>query len=395
MRLRDSGWVLLACALLGCERRPQGGAVSSPAVPSADAGVLLIGMVGSLTGPEAHFGLGTRDGVQLAIEEANQDGGVAGRVLVLRAYDAQSKPEEAAAAAVRLVKSDKAVLVIGENASSNTLAMAPAVAGASVPLISPSATNPRVTVEGGPYVFRVCFVDSFQGEAMAGFARRDLQLSRLAILTDAKSDYSIGLADVFRRKFRELGGQVTAEESYAKGDTDFRALLTRVKSTRPEAIFIPGYYSDAGPIARQARELGIEAVLLGADGWDSGGKLSELGGTAVEGSYYSTHFSPDNPALTVQEFLKTYRARFGQLPDALSALGYDAARVGIAALRVSGGAGGDALRGAIAATRDFPGVTGRLSFDADRNVVKSAVVVRMVRGEPTFFAELQPGRPSR
>jgi branched-chain amino acid transport system substrate-binding protein len=391
MRRWASGWLLAACTLLACERRapPATEATVGPASP-ADAGVLLIGMVGSLTGPEAHFGLGTRDGVALAIEEANQQGGVGGHALVLRAYDAQSKPEEAATAAVRLVKKDNAVLVIGENTSSNTLAMAPAVAGAGVPLISPSATNPRVTKEGGPYVFRVCFVDSFQGEAMAAFARRNLKLKRLAVLTDAKSDYSIGLADVFRRKFLELGGVLGAEESYAKGDTDFRALLTRVKSSHPEAIFIPGYYSDAGPIARQARELGIEAVLLGGDGWDSGGKLSELGGTAVEGSYYSTHFSPDNPSPSVQTFLKTYRARFGQLPDALGALGYDAARVGIAALRASGGVGGDALRLAIGATRDFDGVTGRLTLGPDRNVVKSAVVVRMVRGEPSFFAEVLP-----
>jgi branched-chain amino acid transport system substrate-binding protein len=391
MRRWASGWLLAACAFSACERRaPPATQAGVGPVASADAGVLLIGMVGSLTGPEAHFGLGTRDGVALAIEEANQQGGVGGHALVLRAYDAQSKPEEAATAAVRLVKKDNAVLVIGENTSSNTLAMAPAVAGAGVPLISPSATNPRVTKEGGPYVFRVCFVDSFQGEAMAAFARRNLKLKRLAVLTDAKSDYSIGLADVFRRKFLELGGVLGAEESYAKGDTDFRALLTRVKSSHPEAIFIPGYYSDAGPIARQARELGIEAVLLGGDGWDSGGKLSELGGTAVEGSYYSTHFSPDNPSPSVQTFLKTYRARFGQLPDALGALGYDAARVGIAALRASGGVGGDALRLAIGATRDFDGVTGRLTLGPDRNVVKSAVVVRMVRGEPSFFAEVLP-----
>ena len=390
--LASRWWALALCVALGCEKRstPAAAEPGLEPAPGASTDALLIGMVGSLTGPEAHFGLGTRDGVQLAIEEANRAGGVAGRSLQLRAYDAQSKPEEAATAALRLVKKDRVVLVIGENTSSNTLAMAPAVAGALVPLISPSATNPRVTQEGGPYVFRVCFVDNFQGEAMAAFARRNLKLVRLAILTDVKSDYSLGLAGVFRRKFRELGGALVAEESYSKGDTDFRALLTRVKSSRPDALFIPGYYSDAGPIARQARELGIEAVLLGGDGWDSGGKLSELGGPAVEGAYYSTHFSPDNPSATVQGFLKTYRARFGQLPDALGALGYDAARVGIAALRVSGGVGGAVLRAAIAATRDFEGVTGRLTLGPDRNVVKSAVVVRMVRGEPSFFAEVLP-----
>jgi branched-chain amino acid transport system substrate-binding protein len=310
----------------------------------------------------------------MAIEEANHAGGVAGRPLALRAYDAQSKPEEAATAALRLVLEDRVVLVIGENASSNTLAMAPAVAQAEVPLISPSATNPRVTRTGGPYVFRVCFLDTFQGEAMAAFARRTLKLSRMAVLTDVKSDYSIGLADVFRRRFAEFGGTLVALESYAKGDTDFRSVLTRVKASHPDGLFIPGYYSDAGPIARQARELGIQAVLLGGDGWDSGGKLAELGG----------------PSATVQRFLQDYRKRFGRLPDALGALGYDAARVGIAALRASAGAGGAALRAAIANTRDFDGVTGRITLDADRNAVKPAVVVRLVQGVPTFVAEVLP-----
>jgi branched-chain amino acid transport system substrate-binding protein len=393
MQLRNAWLVLAACTLLACERKAAPPASPPPsggpgAASSSDA--ILVGMVGSLTGPEAHFGLDTRDGVALAIEEANADGGVGGRKLLLRAYDAQSKPEEAANAAMRLVMQDRVILVIGENASSNTLAMAPAVARAEVPLISPSATNPRVTSEGGPYVFRVCFVDTFQGEAMASFARKNLKLSRVALLTDLKSDYSIGLAEVFRRRFRELGGTLVAEESYAKGDTDFRAPLTRLKASRPDALFIPGYYSDAGPIARQARELGIEAVLLGGDGWDSGGKLAELGGAAVEGAYYSTHFSLDNPSPAVKRFLHAYQQRYGKLPDSLGALGYDAARVGIAALRRVSGAGGPVLRDAIAATRDFEGVTGRITFGADRNVVKSAVVVRMARGEPVFAAEVSP-----
>jgi branched-chain amino acid transport system substrate-binding protein len=381
----------VALLLLSCQRKE-----SSPHPPPASvnrpaaADVILIGMVGSLTGPEAHFGLDTRDGVALALEEANAAGGVDGRKLVLRAYDAQSKPEEAANAAMRLVMQDRVALVIGENASSNTLAMAPAVVRAEVPLISPSATNPRVTSEGGRYVFRVCFVDTFQGKAMAEFARRTLKLGRIALLTDLKSDYSIGLSEVFRLRFRELGGEVVAEQSYAKGDTDFRALLTRVKAQHPDGIFIPGYYSDAGPLARQARELGIAAVLLGADGWDSGGRLAELGGPAVEGAYYSTHFSADNPSRAVQGFLERYRARYGKLPDALGALGYDAAQVGIQGLRRAAGPGGAALREAIAATRDYDGVTGRISLGPDRNAVKSAVVVRMSQGQPVFVAEVSP-----
>ena len=386
---RSGLWVLAAASVLvGCQRAPAPRPATAEA--SGPPAALLIGMVGSLTGPEAHFGLGTRDGVTLAIEEANRAGGVAGHPLVLRAYDAQSRPEEAASAALRLVLEDRVAFVIGENVSSNTLAMAPAVASAEVPLISPSATNANVTSAGGPFVFRVCFVDGFQGQAMASFARSTLKLTRIAVLTDVKSDYSVGLADVFRRRFAELGGTVVAAESYAKGDSDFRAVLTRVKASHPEGIFIPGYYSDAGPIARQARELGIQAVLLGGDGWESGGKLAELGGAAIEGAYYSTHFSPDNPSAAVQRFLQQYQQRFGRLPDALGALGYDAARVGIAALRASAGVGGAALRAAIAATRDFEGVTGHITLGADRNAVKPAVVVRLVRGAPTFVSEVLP-----
>jgi branched-chain amino acid transport system substrate-binding protein len=387
MRMTCPTAVLCAGALLACGKAS---APASAGTASAGGPAILIGMVGSLSGPEAHFGLGTRDGVALAIEEANREGGVAGRPLQLRAYDAQSKPEEAANAAIRLVLEDKVSLVIGENASSNTLAMAPAVAAAQVPLISPSATNPRVTSEGGPFVFRVCFVDSFQGQAMASFAHQTLKLQRLAILTDVKSDYSLGLAEVFRRRFAELGGVLVGEGSYSKGDTDFRAVLTKLKSQQPEAIFIPGYYSDAGPIARQARELGLQAVLLGGDGWDSGGRLAELGGPAVEGAYYSTHFSPQNPTQAVRRFLQSYQAHFGRLPDALGALGYDAARVGIAGLRATGGKGGEALRAAIADTRGFDGVTGKITLGKDRNAVKSAVVVRLVKGEPVFVAEVLP-----
>jgi branched-chain amino acid transport system substrate-binding protein len=385
--------VLLAAA--GCERKRDSGPGPAPATPPSSAsasatGPLLIGSVGALTGPEAHFGLETRNGVQLAIEETNAAGGVQGRMLAQRAYDSQSRPEEAANAMTRLVTQDRVLFVVGENASSNTLAMAPAAAQNQVPLISPSSTNPRVTAEGGPYVFRVCFTDTFQGRLLAQYARSTLKLARLAVLVDQKSDYSVGLARVFEARFRELGGTVVSEESYAKGDTDFRGQLTRIKAAKPDALFIPGYYSDVGPLARQARELGLRIPLLGGDGWDSGEALGELGGAAVEGSLYSTHFAPDNPGASVQQFLGRYKARFAHLPDALGALGYDAARVGIEALRRSGGVGGAALREQIARTRDFEGVTGRITLGADRNAVKPAIIVKLVHGAPQFTAEVSP-----
>lgn len=385
--------VLCVLALLGCERKQAPAPVSEPkaaAAPQPGTGPLLVGFVGALTGPEAHFGLDSRNGVQLALEEANAAGGIQGRPLALRSYDSQSRPEEAANAMTRLVSQDGVLFVVGENQSSNSLAMAPAAARGEVPMISPSSTNPRVTSEGGPYVFRVCFTDTFQGQLLARFARETLKAERVAILVDQKSDYAVGLAKVFSTRFSSLGGKIVSEEAYARGDTDFRGQLTRAKAARPDVLFIPGYYSDVGPLARQARELGMRAALLGGDGWDSGGRLAELGGAAVEGAQYSSHFAADNPGQRVQDFLSRYQARFGHVPDALGALGYDAARVGIDALRRSSGAGGPMLREQIARTRDFDGVTGRITLGPDRDAVKPAVIVKLVKGQPTFAAEVSP-----
>jgi branched-chain amino acid transport system substrate-binding protein len=386
---------VVTLALLGCERRqapapPAASVSSNPASARPTTGPLVIGTVGALTGPEAHFGSESQNGAQLAVEEVNASGGVQGRQLVIRSYDSQSRPEEAANAMTRLVTQDGALLVVGENQSSLSLAMAPAAAKGEVPMISPSSTNPRVTTEGGPYVFRVCFTDTFQGQLLARYARETLKAERVGILVDQKSDYSVGLAKVFAGRFGALGGKVVAEEAYAKGDTDFRSQLTRAKAARPEVLFIPGYYSDVGPMARQARELGMRATLLGGDGWDSGERLGQLGGSAVEGALYSTHFAPDNPGGRVQDFIGRYKARFGHVPDALGALGYDAARVGIDALRRTGSVGGPALREQIARTRDFDGITGRITLGPDRDAVKPAIIVKLVKGQPAFAAEVAP-----
>src|SRR5215218_8949092 len=197
-------------------------------------------------------------------------------------------------------------------------------------MLSPSSTNPGVP-QKGDYIFRVCFLDPFQGFVMAKFARENLKLSKVAVLKDNRSAYSEGLAEVFTRKFTELGGKVLATESYSAGDTDYRAQLTAFKRQKPEAIYVPGYYSEVGVIARQARELGLNVPLMGGDGWDSD-KLFELGGSAVEGSYFSNHYSSQDPAEAVQKFVQAYKAKYGSVPDALAALAYDAAKVAVAAL---------------------------------------------------------------
>jgi branched-chain amino acid transport system substrate-binding protein len=344
--------------------------------------------VGSLTGPEASFGISTRNGIDLAVSQANLQGGVKGKKIVVRVYDDQSKPEEAANAATRLISQDRVKLILGEVASTNSLAMAPKAQQAQVPMISPSSTNPKVTLVGN-YIFRVCFIDPFQGFVMAKFARENLKTLKAAVLKDQKSDYSLGLTEFFTRKFTEMGGKIVTTEAYAKGDTDFRSQLTAIKGTKPEAIYVPGYYTDVGIIARQARELGIKVPMLGGDGWQST-KLFELGGSAISGSYFSDHYSPENPAPATQKFITEYKAAFGSVPDSLAGLGYDAANVGIAAMRRATELSGPAIRDALAQTKDFPGVAGTISLDENRNAVKPAVVLQVAGDKFKYITTIAP-----
>jgi branched-chain amino acid transport system substrate-binding protein len=280
------------------------------------------------------------------------------------------------------------VLILGEVASSNSLAMAEKAQAAGVPMITHASTNPAVT-EKGDYIFRVCFIDPFQGAVMAKFARENLKLNQVAILQDNKSAYSIGLKDVFSSKFAEMGGKITVTESYSQGDTDFRAQLTAIKKTKPQAIYVPGYYNDVGIIARQKQELGLTVPLLGGDGWDSE-KLYELGGAALDGSYFSNHYSPDNPDPKVQKFIADYKAAYGGVPDSLAALGYDAAKVAIAALEKAKDLSGPAIRDAIAQTKGFNGVTGTITLDEKRNPVKSAVILKIGDNKASFVTTVNP-----
>jgi branched-chain amino acid transport system substrate-binding protein len=369
----------------------QGGQAAQPATAGgapAGADTIMLGEVGSLTGAQATFGVSTRNGIELALKEVNAAGGVKGKKVAVRVYDDQGKPEEAAQAVTRLITQDKVVLILGEVASSNSLAMAEKAQAAGVPMITPSSTNPAVT-EKGDYIFRVCFIDPFQGAVMARFARENLKADQVAILQDNKSAYSIGLTEVFQKTFAGLGGKVTTTESYSQGDTDFRAQLTAIKKTKPQAIYVPGYYSDVGVIARQARELGLTVPLMGGDGWDSE-KLFELAGDALNGSYFSNHYSPDNPDPKTQKFIADYKAAYGGVPDALAALGYDAAKVAIAAIEKAKDLSGPAIRDAIAQTKDFPGVAGTVSLDKNRNAVKSAVILKVGDGKTEFVTTINP-----
>ena len=396
--------VLTSCvlALVACEKKasapppppspaPGGGTAAAPSgggTPGVTADTILIGEVGSLTGSEATFGISTRNAIELALREVNAAGGVKGRKIEIRVYDNQSKPEEAAQAANRLINQDQVLLILGEVASSNSMAMAEKAQPAKVPMISNASTNPKVT-EIGNYIFRVCFIDPFQGYVMAKFAHDNLKMNKVAVLRDLGSDYSQGLADVFERKFTEMGGKIVAGETYTKGSTDFRSQLTAIKRAAPDAIYIPGYYNDIGLIARQARELGITAKLMGGDGWDSE-KLFELGGAAVEGSYFSNHYSPDDPNPRIQKFIADYKAAYGSVPDALAALGYDAAMVAVDAIKRAPSLERAAVRDAIAATRNFPGVTGTITLDDKRNATKPAVVLEVGKGKTKYVATIAP-----
>jgi len=384
--------VVLALGVLACERKEQPAPAAQAAAPQGPAparsGPILIGAVGSLTGPEASFGAPVRDGIQFAVEQVNAAGGVKGRKVEVRTYDSQGRLEDSVSAAQRLVIRDQVALILGEVSSSASLAIADVAQAARVPMVTPSATHPDVTRKGD-YIFRTCFIDPFQGQAMARFARESLKLERISILQDGRNAYSLGLSQAFQEGFKRLGGTIVSIEGYSKGDTDFRAPLLAVKKVKPQALYIPGFYGEVGVMARQAREVGLELPLLGGDGWESE-RLLALAGDALEGSYYSTHYAVDNPSPELQRFVAAYQERYGHAPDVSAALGYDAARVALAAMERAESLTGPAIRDALATTKDFPSVSGTISLDADRNPVKPAVILKIQGGKRVFAAAVTP-----
>jgi branched-chain amino acid transport system substrate-binding protein len=246
-------------------------------------------------------------------------------------------------------------------------------------MITPSSTNPKVT-QVGDYIFRVCFLDDFQGSVIARYIRNSLNLTRVAVLKDVKNEYSVGLAQYFSESFRKLGGMITSEQAFSEGDNDFKAQLTALKSTNPEIIFVPGYYNEAALIVKQGRELNIALPFIGGDGWDSA-KLLEIGGEAMEGTFYCNHYSTHDTREVVQNFVQKFRAKFNETPDAIAALSYDAVRILLNSIRACGSTEGPKLRDAIAATRDFDGVTGTITISPERNATKSAVILTVKDGQ--------------
>lgn len=371
---------------------------------------LVVGEFGSLTGTTATFGQSTQNGVALAMDDlaATTEGKIGGFKVRVVVEDDQGKAEEAATAVQKLVNQDRVIAVIGEVASSRSLAGAPICQAAGVPMITPSSTNPAVT-EKGDYIFRMCFIDPFQGTVMAKFAANDLKLKKVAILKDVKNEYSVGLSQFFTEAFTQLGGAIVTEQAYSSGDQDFRAQLTAIKAKNPEAIYLPGYYTEVGLIARQARELGLKVPVLGGDGWESD-QLIGIGGPALEGCFYSNHFAADNPDPTLQDFIKRFKAKFGAEPNAISGLAYDAANVLFAAMEklneqdpttFAGLASSKAasperkaatkkVRDLIATTTNYPGVTGTITLDENRNATKPAMVIEIKGGKKVYRTTINP-----
>ncbi len=354
-----------------------------------DLSTIKIGFFGDLSGPTYNFGQSALNGVLMAADEINQAGGINGRRLDIVIEDDKGSPESSAHITGKLIGTQKVVAIIGAGASGNSLAAAPSAQSAHVPLISPSSTNPAVTL-AGDYIFRACFIDAFQGDVMARFTANTLKAKTAAIMLDFNSPYSRGLSEFFELSFAKLDGKIVAKQSYSQGDADYRGQLSVIKAAGPDVIYLPGYYGDVALIARQARQLGLTQPLLGGDGWDAP-EVWELGRDALNGCYITNHYSVDTPSQTIQTFVENYRRRYGNLtPDAHAALAYDALRFLADAVRKAGSTNGPELRDTLASTRNFIGVTGLISMDKDRNAVKPAVILKLQDGSYIYQETIYP-----
>ena len=354
---------------------------------------IILGANYEMTGALAAVAKQTVNGINLAIKQTNEQGGVLGKQIKLIIADNKSEPSESANAITKLIKNDNVKLVFGSVASSNVLATVQIAHDSKIPLITATATNPSVTMEQDqvrPYVFRTCFIDPFQGEVMANFAAKSLQAKNAVMYIDSSSDYSKGLAKIFAEKFIANGGMIIGEESFLQKDQDFKSTLTKIKAINPDVVFIPAYYEEVGKIIRQAREIGIKSQLIGTDGWDDP-KLIEIAGlSAVEGTFFSNHYSPQDQDPKVVEFVKAYKAEYNQEPSALAVLGYDCALVVIDAIKRAGSDDPEKIRQALEETKKLQITTGLLSIDNNHNPIKSAVVVEIKNGQQIFKEKINP-----
>ncbi len=372
--------VALVLTLAACQPK-------TPPVVQPPAQIIL-GLIAPMTGDVATFGKSTREGVELAIKQANDAGGVNGMQIVLKVEDDKNDPVEGANAARKLITQDKVHGIIGSVASKVTLAIGPITQQNKIPHITSTSTNEAVTLIGD-FVFRACFIDPFQGLVMAKFATENLKGMTAAVLFDIGNDYTKGLSEEFRKHYEAMGGKVVAYETYAAGDQDFNAQLTKIKGLNPAILFLPDYYNTVGLIAKQARAQGITAQFLGADGWDSA-DLVPIAGDAIEGGFFSNHYSPDSDNPQAVAFRAAYEAAYKSTPDALAALAFDAANLMLNAIKNANSLEGQKIRDAMAATKDFKAVSGSINFDANRNPIKGAVVLTIKNGKQAFETAINP-----
>jgi branched-chain amino acid transport system substrate-binding protein len=352
------------------------------------AATVKIGEVNPLSGGVSQFGIGCHQGFVLAFEQINQGGGILGQKVELVTEDNQSKPGQSSTAVRKLITQDKVVAILGDATSSATLEAAPIAQSDKIPMITPTATNPRIT-EVGDFIFRVCFLDEFQGRVIAKFTRETLKAGKVFTLTDLKQDYSVDLVKFFKDEFLKLGGAIVGEQSYSTGDTDFRAQLTSIRAARPDVVYVPGYYQEVALIVKQARQIGLTMPFVGCDGWANQALLT-IGGKAIDGCYFTNHFSPDDPSPIVKEFVAKYKEKYGVPPDTFSALGYDAARLLADAIKRAASTDSKAVRDALAGTTGFAGVTGQISFDANRNASKPGLIVTVKGGKFEIAEKIAP-----
>lgn len=381
---------LLATLLLsGCGKKPAP-PLPQPTpepTPAEDPLAIKVGFLVPLTGEQASFGQDAIRGAQLAVEEINAAGGILGHPVVLKVKDTQSLPERTSTAVTELIENDKVAAIVGEIATDRSLVAAPIAQSRGIPLITPGSTNEKVT-QTGDSIFRICYTDSFQAVVMAKFAR-SIEVERAALLFNAADPYSAELAAIFKKDFTAAGGTLVAEETYNPADLSFSRQLDAIRAKNPEVVFLPSYYPDAARIIREARQVGLDVPFLGTDGWDSS-EFLKIGGSAVDNCYFSGHFSAENSSPNVAAFVQAFSQKFGTPPPPLAALSYDAVRYLSDATTRAGSSEGKNLRDALAATKDFPGVTGRITLDANRNPAKSAVITRVENGKFTYLETVEP-----
>jgi len=372
---------LAGASLIGCYKN--GGS-------SSNSNDVVIGHVASLTGDTATFGVSADEGIRLALDEVNSKGGVLGKQVKVITEDDRSLSDEAKTACNKLITKDHVCAILGEIASSRSIAIAPVCEDAKIPMLSPGSTNPKVT-QGYEYVFRNCFIDPFQGTAMANFAMKQLGFKRFAILYPVNSDYGVGLRQFFTEAVKKNGGQIVEDVAYTeKQDKDFHGQLTKIKNANPDAIFDSGYYTEAGLIATQARDLGITCPILGGDGWDSD-QTVKVGGQAINGCYFSNHYSPDEDRPEVKQFVAAYQKKYnGKVPDAMAILSYDAMNIMCDAIKRAGSTDGKKIRDALAATKDFPGASGVTTIDDQHNAKKSVVILKIEDGKFKYAGTVKP-----